>query len=534
MGAGEFGGLGRRRLTDRTRGSWVVFVVVWGTLLWRAPDFHYFLTNLDHGFQIGTGWLINNGQLPFIDFVLFYGPLVPYMSALAQWLHASPVSEIVLCATGYAAAIGLAHAIVSRYVGGTGGWVAALVALLFLSRFYKYYYWLFPALALLAADRALMSRRVPNRRETLCAGVLIGIAALFRVDLGIALGCFLLLVLLTSLLRATGGWKSARWLQLGLGTAVPGLVWLAVLAAQGGVPAIRDYVTITYEGTLGYVARNRGAGAGGWSREWIASFPMAVWVLPIFYASAFFAGAIAIGNRAFRHRSRAPMLIAAAVLGGGLLPQLLQRPDAFHVPQPLLPLFVCAPLLFAQLWNWRRRGRVGLAAVGRRTLAFGLLGLLVTAGWQARGAAAFDLLPFAHDAGAKYRALLGGLDDPGNDQFWADLMRLVRAETSEGDRIIVFDNGTQWFRFAERRLSGLFTPYSGVFISREWRNRNMNAILRAPPSVIVIRGREAFFQAPPQEGLVRRLYPNVFDLVEARFTRVLLDRHDVLVLAADR
>ena len=465
--------------------------------------------------------------------MLFYGPLVLYMSALAQWLHASPVSEIVLCATGYAASIGLAHAIVSRCVGGTGGGVAALAALLFLSRFYKYYYWLLPALALFVAHRALIARLGPGRGDALATGILIGIAALFRLDLGIALGCFLLLVFVAIALRTTVGWKSGRFMHLGLGAAIPGVAWLMVLALQGGAPAIRDYFVITYEGTLGYVAQNQRSGLLDWHREGLAGLPMAVWVLPVFYASGFLVGAGAIWRRAFRHRTRAPMLIAASVLGAGLLGQILQRPNPLHIPQPVLPLFVCAPLLVAQLWRWKRRERLGPGALARRALATGLVALLLAGGWQVRSAAAYDLRPFAHDVSAKYRALLGGLDAPANNQFWADVMRLVRAETNEADRIIIFDNATQWFRFAERPLSGLFTPYSGAFVSREWRSRNMTAILRHPPRLVVIRGREAFFREPPREGFVRRRYPHVFEYIRTRYTRPLLDRNDVLVLAAE-
>ena len=155
-------------------------------LLWLAPPLSSYLINSDHGYQLSLGALIGRGAFPYVDLVFHYGPMVAWSSALALWGSGSLLGETVLCAVGYAAAIGCLGGVARARLGRVAGWLVPLVAVLFLARFYKWYFWLFPAVTLVLLHRYMADESAEDG-GLIAGGVSAGLCALFRFDLGIVL-----------------------------------------------------------------------------------------------------------------------------------------------------------------------------------------------------------------------------------------------------------------------------------------------------------------------------------------------------------
>src|SRR5271165_2340233 len=66
----------------------MVFVATTAYLLWRFPPPTFFLSSLDHGYQLAMGTAVVDGRLPGIDYFTLYGPFVGLTSGLG--LERSP------------------------------------------------------------------------------------------------------------------------------------------------------------------------------------------------------------------------------------------------------------------------------------------------------------------------------------------------------------------------------------------------------------------------------------------------------------
>ena len=143
----------------------------------------------DEGYVLYGATRISTGEIPYRDFWLVYTPAQFYLLAGLFSVFGSSV----LLARGYDALVRLAIVVlVYRLARVLGGPVAALVpaavALLLLATVGFYGYPVFPALALVLAsvDRLLAFFAIRAWATLLGAGLLLGLAAMFRQDIGFA------------------------------------------------------------------------------------------------------------------------------------------------------------------------------------------------------------------------------------------------------------------------------------------------------------------------------------------------------------
>ena len=165
-----------------------------GVMFSGARDLEHYISHSDLGYQLSLGRHLLLGKKPFVDFFFLYGPLTGYTSALGLWLTNGVIGEVVICSLGYALSVSCLYYAVSRAWGRAslasraGGLVVVFVALNLMSRFFKWYYWLFPLATLLCLRRAvlLVAKERPADRALLAAGFVAGVGGLYRLDLGLA------------------------------------------------------------------------------------------------------------------------------------------------------------------------------------------------------------------------------------------------------------------------------------------------------------------------------------------------------------
>jgi len=485
------------------RSTMLCFLLVLVALLWTSPGVDFYLASPDHGYQLALATLVLQGAQPFVDVMFHYGPLVAGVSAVAQSVAPGLIGETVVCAAGYSAAIALLFSMASRRLSIGAGWAIALVGFLTLARFYKWYYWLLPVAVLYCLDRRLDSAR--PRRWDLLAGAVAGIAALFRLDLGLACVAFYVTALATGLASGSGPRQRARWVLSFLAFwAIPMALWLAQLTYVGGLAAIGDYF-------FGSIGSARGAVA-----HWSLPFPrptslvseesahlVMLLLMPAVYLCAVYAGA-----RQWRSGlggATARLLSAAGLMGLAIFPQACHRIHPLYVLQVIAPFLLAAPLLASAAWREARWARSFVCAGC-------VLLLLAAPGFSS--AARFDNVSLFSNPVPRFRDLSLGL--AASQRSEALIVREIQQRTESEDRILVLPLSPQIVHFADRPISGLIPAYArGIFDSDEWRRRNLERVRAEPPRFIV--ARPAFFRGAAG---FRQTQPELQSYLEERYTKI--------------
>ena len=209
--------------------GWVVFIAGFLLTLWKAPDIGRYFTSLDLGYQLALGRQIAQGYFPFVDHVFHYGPFAALASAIGIRVSDRLLSEAVICSLGYSTAFVLMSKVARDRISVLAGYLVPLVALLLLARYYKWYYWLFQALALFCAHMYLSSER--RLRWVLLAGLATGVGGLFRFDIGVLLLVFFtVLVIVNNIVTDRAYRKALVEFSVFAGIAsVPFAAWLLAL-----------------------------------------------------------------------------------------------------------------------------------------------------------------------------------------------------------------------------------------------------------------------------------------------------------------
>ena len=205
-------------------------------------------------------------------------------------------------------------------------------------------------LTLVALDR-LCGDEGRKRRWYLAAGLIAGIAFLYRHDLGLACLGTAALALVMQVRLASGGlklWVEIVWTAAGF--FFPLACWFLALAVMGGPVSCRWYLSALLAGTSGVVEHWRLP----WPR-WNWHAPGVRGVVPC--SAAGHDGALlrfrdpGWGKRPLRRRPSgdATLLFAAGLLGVALAPQALFRPDLQHILQIIPPLVVVASIFLMRL-----------------------------------------------------------------------------------------------------------------------------------------------------------------------------------------
>ena len=505
----------------RARRRWqealALFLLPFLYLLWRAPSFDSFFSNTDHGFQLALGRQVLLGKVPYVDLFFYYGPLAAYTSALGFCCTDGPLAEIVICCIGYALAAGFAGLAVRRHTSFLVSMLVVAAMLLLLSRFYKWYYWCFPALVLFLLDRSL-SCGVRQRRHALALGCAAGLAALYRLDLGLACAVLAGAVWVTSALRLDR--RRLRQLPLlVLAGFAPMALWLVFLLTKGGAPAVLDYFRFTYEGAVSTVkVIHSPIPDVDWARPFSSpsQVALAFRLTPALYLLCLVHCAVGLIRR--RSEPERLLVLGAAALGGACIyPQALHASEQQHLLQTLALLPACLALL---LWDVLAVRNLGLRLVSS---ACGLVVLVML--FQIRGG--FDLGSLLESPERK-------LENLARARGTKPLKPITVTESIalSGQTVLVLPRPgdaypTQIYAWIHRPMAGIFSFYSaGFFTDDFWRLRNYREILRNPPAVVI--AAPDVFRARGSGGA--SYLPEIYAFVREHYTDVVLSENGRIVL----
>jgi len=502
-----------------------IFFAAFTALLLRAPSVGFFLWSDDHGHQLSLGRQVVLGKTPFVDLFFTYGPLTAYASAFAIRVHDTLVSEVVVCALGYAAALTIIFMLVRDRSGRLVAVLASVLGFFLLARFYKWYYWLWPLVLVFTLTRALGSRERSRTRWMVAAGLAGGVGSLFRLDLGLMAAAVLgftavLLFPDSPSLRA----RARLLLVAEAALAVPLLLWFGFLFLQAGLDGIVLYLSATFQGATGHVV------------YWSLPMPKLSWPNPFMQDNGGAAAFVVVpaihvcclltGAWLWRHRGRredGAFLLLVGTTGIALLPQALHRADAAHLLQVLPPAIVGAGSLWGALWGEARGSARWFWSGAAGALAFVVAG----ASWNLWPAGGRDLAPLSEAHPKRLSALEQGFRGVERDQM-AELVDAIRRETAPGDPILIIPSASQLLYFADRPLSGHFIGYAkGKLDSAPWRRRDLDQVRESPPALVV--AHRGFTKRRADRGFWER-QPELAAFLRARYRRRVYDRNRWVLL----
>ena len=514
-------------------GVWLALLL---TILATAPELQTYLESSDMGYQLSLGQQVLAGKTPGVNLLMFYGPLVAYTSALGLWLGGSLIGEVVICALGYSLALWLMWLIVARHGNRLAATAAAASGYLLLARFYKWYLWLLPLLVLWELDGYLRSPAARRGKWPPAIGLTLGIGWLYRFDIAAGLtAAAALMIGLVELRSAPDDWRRAGRSLAAFDAActLPLLVWLGVLYWIGGPHAMGDYLSMTWCGAVGVVR-----GLSSPLPEFILSSPfhkqnliLAAYVLgPLTYALCLLRGIRAeIGHRA---TPTSRILLAIALVGVCISHQAMHRRDAAHLLQ-VIPPAILGMVLLGAIWLRRRDDFGQNATSARRTRIAGVcyvtVACAVGSGLVTWGR--LDLGPASLWPSARYRALAAPLA-PGHTHPVAAALREVQRCVPPDQSILVFPAECQYYAIAQRRMSGLLNTYfPSLYCDSPWRERNLDAICRDAPKLVIVPDHFLDPQKPYYEVWARGIkeHQAVEQWIRRNYTKVVYD-HDGIVL----
>jgi hypothetical protein len=298
----------------------------------------------DEGLMLQAAERIHRGQVPYRDFWWFYPPGQPYVLAwLRDLFGPSLLTWRVVRVLADATVAMLAYALARRGAGPRASllaWAVAILAMAYPSGPHP-----FPIALALCLGALLAFEERPG-----LAGVLVGVAALWRIEFALFAGAGIVL--------ARGGW---RFVGAAAGTAL--VLYVPVVIAAGLGPSwnllvdypasdFRDYQTLPFP--LSYDGPLNTSSPGGFFTDTVE--PLLLFYLPLVLVIGLAATAIAVVRRPLERR-----VIATGVFAVGALAYLLVRTDLFHTA----PLAVMVAILGAWALDTRHFAAVvaGLALV---------------------------------------------------------------------------------------------------------------------------------------------------------------------------
>jgi 4-amino-4-deoxy-L-arabinose transferase-like glycosyltransferase len=151
----------------------------------------------DTGYDLVAGARVAHGEIPYVDFTYYYGPLAPALLGLASWLGGGGIAPMLAVGLAVAAAIVLATYLLGRVLTGPLGALLAAAIVAAVAFGPGNFSFVLPhtfsaTLGLLAVLAFLLglARHAAHgrRRNLLLAGVAVGLAALTRPEYTTAVG----------------------------------------------------------------------------------------------------------------------------------------------------------------------------------------------------------------------------------------------------------------------------------------------------------------------------------------------------------
>ena len=378
---------GRRRLTPRQRDAIALGIILVAFLIPLRGLLRTQGPPMEEGFMLVFPERVLKGDLPSRDFLHLYGP--GGLWALAGWFKVFGTTLITERLFGLLQQMAIVFGVfgIARYWGRIIAVLGALasaviiipaIGLTALAWVAAVGFGLLGLLAGLEARRVTDDRRAG--RLAIVAGVLLGLALLFRLDLVLAIGLGLILLLrgmdrarVQRLLVGLAGGVSLYIVELatsGPGHVVRGIILDPIVYLRGGR---RLPIPPSWNHLDGFLQR-----AGDLEQlSWPVPAPTTAQQLFFWFFVLLGAVAILLAVAVWLFRRdkgsfRARALIVVALFSAGLLPQGLQRVDSTHfawvgcVPLGFLPV----ALFEVARRRWPRAGTRGLAlASGGSVLA---------------------------------------------------------------------------------------------------------------------------------------------------------------------
>jgi hypothetical protein len=475
------------------RGRWpvAVFAAVSMYLALRVPTAEFLLSSNDQGYQMALGMAVAHSQFPGLDFITQYGPAVAFMSCFAFTLSGSAVGEMVVSILGYASAISLGSELVRRSAGWKWAAFAALGMLFWLPRFYKWYYCLLPLLGVAAAEHYVVAISDKTGRWTLLGGwsLLIGLAALFRYDLGLEGIVFgMLAVIATRYARRGARWAAptatdAAVLALG-SLMIPGLYATWILLARD-TQHLTMFARSIYDGatdTIDYYAIapfRFDPGAALSTANALAFLQVAVPLTCLAGCGIGWRDITVLPNRP----AAGYTLFCTSLTGIGIYPQAVHRADPQHLLQAGYPFIIVLTLLLAR---FAAAFRLQPAAV--RLPATAWFAVTLAAALRLVPATASDLGPGSVHSARRW-STLASLPASRPLDPTADMAMALRRFTAPDAAIFLVMTPTDMpmLFFGQRYQAGIFPVYeSGMFSDANWLARNRDALRASPPDYLVV------------------------------------------------
>jgi hypothetical protein len=338
------------------RGATLVGLFVLGLLL-SGLTIRWGINPHDEGLMLQAGERIVDGQLPYRDFYANYGPGQYFLIGGLDWLFGPSLLtwRIVRVLLDAGVAV-LAYALVRRDAPeplALGAWLAVVAAMAFPSIPHPN-----PTALALAFGALLLAPRRPG-----LAGALAGLAAVFRLDLGVAA--------LAGVALLAGRRGAGR-------ATLSGVAVACVLMAPVVLAAPSDF----WDQTIGFALDQQGLQRLPLPGVWHGGFEPNK-ILEHYYPYVLLAGVALWLVVALRGRLPARLWAAAPLAGAGVV-YLLARADVFH----LVPLAAVLPVLLATAAASERRPAWTAALVI-------VLGLIAFQGLDLKRVQLFDPPPLA-------------------------------------------------------------------------------------------------------------------------------------------
>jgi hypothetical protein len=507
-----------------------------------APTRNSFLSNYDHGYQLGVGVQLLHGKLPGVDVLTHYGPLVFCSSAGWYWLSGSLLGETIACAVAYALCLTIIYAIVARHISGMAGLLGASAGFLLEARFYKWYVWLFPLGTVWLLDRVSGSASGARKRWIAATGFWVGVCWLFRWDVGTtgaaACGLFLWLTCYDFKSRIRFPWRD--WVALGVPFVVPPLAWFVYLLVDRGWAGPRFYLWASLKGAVN-LSRAMALPMPRFNPAEPLSPPsIVVLSYALVITTYLVCGIIGLGAE-WRGRSspRSRLLLAIALVGLSTFHQGFYRKGAYHLLQIVPPAIVGSCLLISVIYEVAASAQgSGLRARAVRFAGFAFLAGTAVTGLGLMPCGRVDLAPMEAWPRQRLRELAHPLEaGPGPDLPILSALREVHFSTDRNDPVLVFPVDSQYLALLDRPVSGRLTVFvPGFFDSGIEIERNLEAIRKSMPKIVMVApvfaGADPARSSPFHQDSAKS-HAYMLQFIEENYTRKMHECDRCVVLMRD-
>jgi hypothetical protein len=113
-----------------------------------------------------------------------------------------------------------------------------------------------------------------------------------------------------------------------------------------------------------------------------------------------------------------------------------------------------------------------------------------------------------------------GLDAADPNNAVVQVARAVQQHATPKQRILVVPLMPQIYYWVNRPMSGLLNGYAGIFAGDTWRKRNLEAVQREPPSLIIVD--RDFLNGKP-DALFRKHNPELYDWLKKHYSHVVAE-----------